>query len=418
MAELIHRTLAWLGEDNILSVVLMLVVGFFVWGYRKPAFRSVAPTLMTSVGILGTFCGVFVALYEFNPSVGEMNRSIEALLGGMRTAFVTSLIGLSSSIAFRIFETRFPINAQAHDPLAVEQRNVLEKLDSIRLAIAGDGDSSMVTQLLRLRDENRDGFRKLDGLAETIRDSLLKNLNNLIEDMRNIIEKQLGESLRDLISSIEEALIKQFGSTFVKFNEATLALEKWQKEHRAQVEQLTVAFNSAADNLTIIAGKCQHIPVTMEKLEPILDTANRDVEALNRRVEAFAGMREQAEMSFPTIKRHLDDIGQQLSNSAQGFSTIDTTLRSVFQSAERETRRIAHSHLETVQDIGEHMSRTLREAQQASASEITDIVEKGIRLFNDQMTSEINRVATAWGSNLVSVAERCSNAIRAVDRRP
>jgi hypothetical protein len=239
MAAWIYNALAYLGEDGILFGVSVLLCIFFYVGYSKPVFRTAAPALMTSLGIFGTFCGIFIALYEFDASPGEMNKSIEAFLGGMRTAFVTSLLGLSCSITFRSFESRFPTGTGPPDPRDVEQRNMIEKLDAIRLAIAGDGDSSLVTQIQKLRDENRDGFRKLDGLAETIRDSLLTNLDSLIDDLRNIIEKQLGESLLNLISRIEEALIDQFGSTFIQFNDATQALKKWQEDHREQVEQLT-----------------------------------------------------------------------------------------------------------------------------------------------------------------------------------
>ena len=410
MAAWIYNALAYLGEDGILFGVSVLLVVFFYFGYSKPVLRPAAPALMTSLGIFGTFCGIFIALYEFDASPGEMNKSIEAFLGGMRTAFVTSLLGLSCSIMFRSVESRFPTNTGPPDPRDVEQRNMLEKLDAIRSAIAGDGDSSLVTQIQKLRDENRDGFRKLDGLAETIRDSLLTNLDSLIDDLRNIIEKQLGESLLKLISSIEEALIDQFGSTFIQFNDATQAIKKWQEDHREQVEQLTAAFNVAARNVTRIAEDCQSIPPTMEQLRMIVQTAHRNVESLNRQVEAFAEMRQQAEESFPTIKRHLDEVGEHLSASARGFSTMERTLRDVFQSAEQETRRIAQQHVENVERIAADMSQTLESAQRESAAKVTAIVESGIGKFASDVSTELDRVARAWGGNLVSIAERCSES--------
>ncbi len=415
MAEWIYRPLAYLDEGGILVTVSLALCYFFYRGYSKPTFRSSAPALMTSLGILGTFAGIFVALYEFDASPGEMNDSISAFLGGMRTAFVTSLLGLLFSIVFRSIEHRFPVDTHEQDPLAIEQRNVLEKLDAIRQAIAGDGDSSIVTQIQNLRVENRDGFKKMDGLAETIRDSLLKNLDGLVDDLRNIIAKQLGESLRDLIRNIEEALIKQFGATFVQFNEATQALKKWQEDHRLQVEQLTVAFNLAVRGVAEIVEGCKSIPPTMEQLRPIVETAHRNVESLNRQVEAFAGMRKQAEESFPAIKRNLDEIGENLSSSARGFETMEETLKEAFESAEEQTRRIAELHARNVERITANMIQTLEGVQQESAARVTGIVESALNKFSSEVSEELDRVATAWGSNLVSIAERCSEAIRVVD---
>ena len=75
MATRIYDVLALLGEDGILWFVSALLVVFFIFGYRKPAFRPTAPALMTSLGILGTFCGIFIALYEFDASPGEVNQT-------------------------------------------------------------------------------------------------------------------------------------------------------------------------------------------------------------------------------------------------------------------------------------------------------------------------------------------------------
>ena len=386
MAAWIYEILASLGEEGILVLVSVSLVVFFWLGYRRPTFRPAAPALMTSLGILGTFCGIFIALYEFDTSPGRMNESIATFLGGMRTAFVTSLLGLFVSIVFRSVESRFPTAAGTEEAVSPEQREVLERFDAIRLAIAGEGDSSMVTQVQKLRD-----------------------------DLRNIIANQLAESLRNLIRNIEEALIKQFGSTFVQFNEATQALKKWQEDHRTQVERLTEAFNLASRSITKIAEDCRSIPPTMEQLRTVVQTAHHDVESLNRQVEAFAGMRRQAEESFPVIKKHLDEIGENLSGSAQGFSTMGATLRNVFESAEQETRRIAQNHLENVQRIAADMSRTLENAQRESAERVTGIVEAGVQKFNDGITAELDRVARAWGGNLVSIAERASEAISKVD---
>lgn len=415
MATWIYDVLNLLGEDGIVWAVSGLLLLFFIIGFGKPTFRPTAPALMTSLGILGTFCGIFIALYEFDASPGEMNRSIEKFLGGMRTAFVTSVLGLFASIAFRSLESRFPSDAEAQDLASHEQREVLGRLDAIKLAIAGDGDSSLVTQVQKLRDENRDGFRKLDGLVDTIRNSLIKNLGALIDDLREIIAKQLGDALRDLIKNLEEALIKQFGATFIQFNEATQALKKWQEDHREQVEQLTEAFSLTSRAITKIAEDCQSIPPTMEQLRAIVQTAHQDVSSLNRQVEAFAGMGRQAEQSFPIIKKYLDEIGENLSNSANGFATMDATLRNVFQSAEQETRRIAQSHLETVQGITAEMNRTLENAQRESAGKVTATVESAIQQFDAAVTEELGRLTSRWGGNLVAIAERCSELIRRVD---
>ena len=271
----------------------------------------------------------------------------------------------------------------------------------------------MVTQMQKMRDENRDGFKKLDGLSDTIRVALVENLKSLIEEIRDIIGKQLGESLKQLIANIEEALIKQFGSTFVEFNAATQAIKKWQEEHREQVEQLTNAFNLTAERIAQIVEDCKTIPATMEQLQEAVGAARNEVESLNRQLETFAEMRQQAEQSFPAIKQYMDKVGADLAQSAEGFKGLEVTIRQ----AEEETRRIARLHTENVEALASGMRETLEKAQRDSANQVTGIVDAAINKFTQEINRELDRVARAWGENMVSISERVAEVIRAEEQR-
>ena len=323
----------------------------------------------------------------------------------------------------------------------------------------------------KLRDETRDGFRKLDGLAETIRDALVNNLEQLIKDLQEIIGRQLGDALLKLIENIEEALIKQFGKTFIEFNEATQALKKWQEDHRTQVERLTEAFDQVALKISQISSDCKKIPATMDKLREILAVTDAQLSALTQSAEVFAKMREQAEQSFPLIKEHLDKIGADLRESAKGFDGLEETIRNTFQNAEQEarkivlqhsenvlqmtsgmketleqaqqearnvaqqhsedvqqmasgmretldqaqqeTRRVAQQHTENVQQIAAGMRDTLEQAQRDSASKISSIINEAMQNFD----SEIRRISEQYGSNMLSIARKCEEAIRSSERQ-
>lgn len=415
MLNIIYNGLAWLGEEGIIWVVIGCLILFFWRGLRSDRFRQAAPGLMTSLGILGTFCGIFIALYPLDFSPGKINDSIVALLNGMTTAFVTSLLGIASAIGFRVVaSSRMTDGKKAVSP---EQREILDRLDAIKQAISGDDNHSVKMQIIQMRNENRLGFEKLDGLTKTIREALVKNLESLVTEIRDIVGKQLAESIQSLIQNIEEALIKQFGRTFIEFNEATQAIKKWQEDHRTQVERLTDAFNLAAARITQIAMECEKIPPTMDQLQEIVTIAHRDVEALNRQVEAFAGMRRQAEESFPLIKKHLDEIGGNLAESAKGFSGLEDTIRSAFQNAREETHRIAQQHFEDVGEISARMRDELKNAQRESASKVTEIVQSAIKQFNKEIDEELNRVARAWGEQMVGIAERVRELIDKIENR-
>ena len=69
----------------------------------KNSPMSQAPSLLTTMGILGTFVGISMGLTNFDPShlgvdtSALMNASVD-MLKGMKTAFYTSLVGMSASV--------------------------------------------------------------------------------------------------------------------------------------------------------------------------------------------------------------------------------------------------------------------------------------------------------------------------------
>ena len=416
ISEQIYQALLWVqglpilgGEDGLVVAVAVILAVLFIAGWRNEKLRQASPGLMTSLGILGTFCGIFLALYPLDFSLGKMNDSIEQLLDGMKVAFVTSLLGLFSAIVFRVV-----ISDKLHAAIPPEQKEVLDRLDSIKQSIAGEGDSSLVTQMQKLRDENRDGFKKLDGLAETIRDALVNNLEQLIKDLHEIIRHQLGDALLKLIDNIEEALIKQFGKTFIEFNEATQALKKWQEDHRDQVERLTEAFDQVAQKISQISSDCEKIPATMNQLREILAITDTQLNALNQSVETFAELRAQAEQAFPLIKEHLDKIGSDLSKSAQGFAGLEEIIRNTFQHAEEETRRVAQQHSENVQQIASGMREMLEQEQRNAASKVSGIVGETMQ----RLENAVRRISEEYGSNMLSIARKCEEVIRSSERQP
>ena len=71
-----------------------------------------------SLGIFGTFLGIFIGLYHFD--TGNINDSIPNLLSGLQTAFVTSLVGMAASLflkyQFGFYENK-EIQATSQEPV-------------------------------------------------------------------------------------------------------------------------------------------------------------------------------------------------------------------------------------------------------------------------------------------------------------
>lgn len=409
-----YQFLANLGEGGITNGTCLLLVLMFIYGLWDKRFGRVCPSLMTSLGILGTFCGIYLSLYPLDFSPGKMNDSVTQLLGGMRTAFFTSLAGIAASIIFKVTESkRSPqsIDDNIKKQMTPEQQLVIDKLEGIRQAISGDSDSSLVTQLQFIRNDHREAIKKLDQLTETIRGALIESLKELTKEVREVIVEQLNKSLKELIERIEKALIDQFGKTFKEFNEATQSIKKWQEDNREHIEELTAAFEMSAHAIGRIKRDCDAIPSTMESLLKIMKVLGKEVNQLQSQLESIAELRKQAEEAFPLIKKHLDKIGEDLAKSAEGFSDLDKVLKTTLEKAQKSIELIGKAHLKTVQEVATAMTKSVEEESTRSSREIQKLVKQTLEEFGEKITSESIRIARGYGENMISIAEQCARAI-------
>lgn len=78
---------------------VFIISGFLKWHDKCAAFTQYTPTLLTSLGMFGTFTGIVAGLLAFDTT--NISTSIAPLLEGLKTAFITSLFGMSLSIAYK-----------------------------------------------------------------------------------------------------------------------------------------------------------------------------------------------------------------------------------------------------------------------------------------------------------------------------
>lgn len=453
--------------DWITGIVLFICCGLAWAAYKYEKWREIAPTLMVSIGITGTFFGTFIALAAFETGAGasEIIDSIPAVLGGMKSAFITSLFGLIFAFFTRIYiKCRLPTEGEKptqvekdfsdllrdikdsirddggknlSDQIGALQAQYRDSTSELKKAIIGDGDSSIATQITKLRNENSDGFRELKNqfseLSKTIGDSLGEKMQELIEEIRVSIRegivvqlektnKLLREQLKEMLDRIEEALIKQFGETFKQFNEATQAIKKWQEDHRQHVEELTEAFKLTADGIEKIRKDCESIPITMQTLQDLLGE-------LDERLKAFAEMKATAEQSFPVIKNHLDKIGADLQKSAEGFTGLEQTIATAYTKASE----LAQQHIEEsqrhIENVGTQINQTAEQvatvsnnmmaesqktsnehqiAMQVIVAEMKDAAQQSVAVMQrslDDMSMQFNVQTTTTMEQIKTTAE-------------
>lgn len=91
----------------LVTIICCAVILYWFFGAKEKFIKSITdnpfgdyeqPRTAQTLGVLCTFIGIAWGLVFFDPAPHAMQASVVNLLGGMTTAFVTSILGMGISI--------------------------------------------------------------------------------------------------------------------------------------------------------------------------------------------------------------------------------------------------------------------------------------------------------------------------------
>lgn len=189
--------------------------------YNPYLYNSI-PSVFTTIGVLGTFGGIYIGLIDFN--VNDIDNSIPTLLDGMKLAFLTSILGIILSLIFRVIGQLVLRTVEQNEPtkltdeltifnefLKVMKSTQLEQnkgFDSLKAALTGDTETSLSTQFIKLRNQSSDSLReqeKHNVLLKELQHALNGNeevsLLTQLEKLRNQLTDNYKEQRTILLSN-------------------------------------------------------------------------------------------------------------------------------------------------------------------------------------------------------------------------
>jgi len=184
-------------NDTLLTALPLITQVFIgliltIWGYFfffrfTPTTVSNVPSLLTSLGIFGTFVGIAWGLFGFDAN--DIEGSIPTLLDGIKTAFWSSIAGLGGAVTIK-FRHIVAISFGEEERAADEGTTIddfASLLGELNRSLAGDEEATIFSQLLLARQDSNE---RLDNLKRSF-DELAKQLDKtnsqtLIESSQDI----------------------------------------------------------------------------------------------------------------------------------------------------------------------------------------------------------------------------------------
>ena len=184
---------------QIIVLFIGIVILWLIKGWKS--HTNTIASILTVFGVLGTFIGIYQGLQGFNPGPEVMQESIENILVGLKTAFITSIVGIISALIIKAVIS--PIG-----------QNLLEGKDT--------NDEAINKLANRFADELKNRFESFEAPWEV-------NLSLKLEDLAEVFKEESSVT-RIVFSNMQTDFTEGQNRTLTQLETLTTTVSEKQSE--------------------------------------------------------------------------------------------------------------------------------------------------------------------------------------------
>lgn len=405
---------------------------------EKRRYVEQKPTLVSTMGVLGTFIGITIGLWFFNTQ--DINASIPKLMEGLKTAFFTSLSGMIGSLLLshkvdsyydeleaenkkereknRITDIE---NAASLIVKAVESMSKQSKSDSecMRKAIEELSSKSISFQDESLNKQDRliekinsivdvnakivsEGFENIDTNLKDLSSVLHKEvvdieqkmtetnrlLTSKFDEFSDLLKKSNTEALVDVMKTVTEEFQKQMNDligrlvqeNFERLNNSVNQLNTWQQENKQMILSLTSQYKQMEDQFETTGTTLSDVINNIKILVSEGGKLQQIVSALNRVMiedEKFIQITSNLTSSSELSKQNMEAFKESTDNLNEWVRKQRNFVEGV---------QTLISKLEEISKLKDYSAEFWR-GQKQGMEESLSALKQGSQVLNSQLTS-------------------------------
>ena len=278
----------------LIGIILVLTVYFQFFKYSSRTAEA-APTILTSIGIFGTFLGVALGLTDFDTQ--NLQESVPLLLSGLKTAFWSSIAGLLGALSIKGRAVLDATSSSANQQRTASVDDLHKAMTLIHQSLS-EKDQTLMQELSMMRIENQ---RQSDDLIG----AMGRYQTEMVEANTQALIDALGAVMRDFNTKIDE----QYGDNFKRLNESVGKMLDWQKEYKQQLIEL-------ADNQKTIGASMKDASSASENMVSHAESFNGISESLGSMLQGLNTQRD-------VLDKHLTGLARLVSEAGEGLPQLN-----------------------------------------------------------------------------------------------
>lgn len=394
----VANTLSTITSDPVTNgfVLVNLALTIFFTFIRFDRFATVhGPEILTTVGILGCFTGIATSLLHFDST--NVAESVPHLLEGVKTAFLASLSGVFGSLIIRVrhYFQKKPIPQSVGTPKAATLDDVVAATQALQQSLAGSEDSSLLTQLKLMRQEQVDELRTLRSAFDTFSQKMAEDGS-----------KALIEALKEVINDFNTQINEQFGDNFKQLNASVEKLVIWQQQYKDELDTLQILQKSSADDLrdaslglASFIGQASSFAQTAEALEDTLKGLAQQHREIDHSQRSMSEVLSQMKEVTPQFSRKIDEMTASMTH---GVAKLQDNVIDIVRDFGSQAQSFSS---EMKQSLTEALSKSQSEVS-AGLTQSMDKIHQSVVALDTGLQEELTKSLETLGRQLASLSEK------------
>ena len=357
------------------------------------------PHLFPTLGILFTFLGIAIGLWNFDSN--NIEKSIPELMNGLKTAFLVSIFGVALLVGFS-FWTNIKKKKLEEGVLSEETQainNLIEAIKELKNDFAStDENGNTIKPGNLFRDIYKESQKQSNAL-QTFSAELALNISAGFEEIFNnpsgaVVEQlklvkdeieSLGNKLKDPATDMTQNIVKELQESMGKMIEEFKT--SMSGDTKNEMERLAGLLGQAGGSLTDFPAKLQNMTDNLnENFRGLQDVVQQiSKQTLSQSEESTNQMRKQVEDMSEILRSKVGDLqsGQQTLLTEQSKNLqVSENLLSAFNTS-----------IEKMNGLSTEVNGSISKLNQAQTE-----LEKVISVFRN-VSQEINTSSSRFGES-------------------
>lgn len=350
---------------------------------------ELTPGILTSLGILGTFLGLVLGLSGLNLNAADTSAllsAMEQLIGGMSTAFLTSIAGVIASIVFNLMNNHYITKCQ----------KAIDRFCEVFSLYAMPKPVSQDSAILALQQEQTAYIRQAvedvsQKMAVQMEQSIMRAMLPVQRSMDNFILAATQAQVEG-VDRIANVFVKRMnvalGSEFEHLRQVLLETGKEQMQTQQEMIAATQAISQMTQDVINMHQLSQGVLEHFKAYVADMDASRAQVDETNRKtIELLETMSKTSGQQAMYLSR-LQEYQAALASSAQQYTAwTDQFLRNA-----QEQTRITAKEMDRVVEQLHESAQTLDESGERFAKKTQESMARTTALFDDSITSSVRQL--------------------------